>query len=113
MTKVTRRSRTVSIAGVVAMVMAVLAVCPCPAMAAVPTTDAHGCCAGKAGLTVAPDTGSCCGDEAREPVAVSSVPVAVASGWATDVVSAVAALPIPPPAHVDSAPPAAPVILRI
>ena len=96
------------------MVMAFLALCPCPPMiAAAATGDAHGCCAGKAGLTVAPDTASCCADEAREPVAVSSVPVAVASGWATDVVSAVAALPVPPPARVDSAPPAAPLILRI
>lgn len=109
----TRRSRSVSIAGVVAMVMAVLAVCPCPAMAAPGPQDPHACCAGKTGLTVAPDTGSCCADEARDTVAVSSVPVAVAAGWATDVVSAVASLPAPSPVAASTPPRAAPLILRI
>jgi hypothetical protein len=112
---VMRRRRLASIAAAVAMVMAVLAVCPCPAMIAAATTeDAHGCCAGKAGLTVAPDTGSsCCADEARESVAVSSVPVGVAAGWATEAVIAVTALPIPSFAAASAPPRAAPLILRI
>jgi hypothetical protein len=97
----------------VAIVMAVLAICPCPAMAAPGAPDPHSCCAGKAGLTVAPDTGSCCADEARELVATSSVPVAVAAGWATDVVSAPAPLPVPSLAAASTPPRAAPLILRI
>lgn len=108
-----RRSRAVSIAATVAMVMAVLAVCPCPAMIAAAAEDAHGCCAGKAGFTVAPDNSSCCAEEARESVAVSSVPAGVAAGWATDVVITVTALPIPSFSTAAAPPRAAPLILRI
>ena len=110
-----RRRRLASIAAAVAMVMAVLAVCPCPSMvAAARTEDAHGCCAGKPGLTVAPDScSSCCADDARESVAVSSVPAGVAAGWATDVVIAVTALPIPSFSTAAAPRRAAPLILRI
>ena len=108
-----RRSRLTGIAAVVAMMMAVLAVCPCPPTVADASGDPHGCCAGKAGLTIAPDTGSCCADEERDNVAVSAVPVPVAAGWPTAVLTAVAALPVPPLAAASAPPRTAPHILRI
>ncbi len=109
-----RRSRFTSIAGIVAMIMAVLAVCPCPAMAE-PGGDPHACCAGKTGLTVTPDPGSCCPDDARDVVADASIGIALAGGWqsAPAVIAAAPALLLPLHAVAAPSPPAAPPILRI
>jgi hypothetical protein len=109
-----RRSRFTSIAGMVAMVMAILAVCPCPAMAALPA-DGHDCCAGKAGLNAAPDPGSCCANDARDTVADAPPGVTLAGGWQAAPMVIVAAPVLLLPLHAAAAPspPAAPHILRV
>lgn len=99
------------------MIMAVLAVCPCPPLiASPPSENAHGCCAGKAGLTVAPAASSCCFEEARDPrLAVRSVSVPLVAGWAT-LDAVIVALPAPsfrPAAITPAARPAPPPILRV
>ena len=100
-----------------AMTLAVLAVCPCPTVMAAPASEeSHGCCAGKAGLNVAPSASSCCSDEAQDPrLAMASVPVALISGWAM-LDTVIDALPAPlvlPSAIAVGPPSAAPLILRV
>lgn len=101
----------------VAMMMAALAVCPCPAAVAAPASpEAHGCCAGKAGLNVAPAASSCCSEEARDPrLALTSVAVPLVAGWAT-LDTVIVALPAPsflPAAMAPAVRPAPPPILRV
>jgi hypothetical protein len=113
---VMRGSRLASIAVVVAMVMAVLAVCPCPAMAGGRSEDPHRCCAGKAGLTVAPAAPTCCLEEASDPrLADTRVAPAPFAGWAAVHAMVSVAPPLPVLPHVTVAVPlvAAPPILRI
>jgi len=100
-----------------AMTLAVLAVCPCPTVMAAPASEeSHGCCAGKAGLNVAPSASSCCSDEARDPrLAMASVPVALVAGWAT-LDTVIVTLPAPSllSSAIAAAPPSkAPPVLRI
>jgi len=111
-----RRSRLASTAVVVAMVMAVLAVCPCPAMAGGRSEDPHRCCAGKDGLTLASAAPTCCLEEASDPRLADArvTPPPVGGGVAVHaMVSAAPPLPVLP--HVTVAVPivAAPPILRI
>lgn len=99
------------------MVLAVLAVCPCPAVLATPASDGtHDCCAGKAGLNVAPAAPSCCWEDAQDTQpAVPAASVALVAGWATfDAVMVEAPAPPALPSAIDFGPPsAAPLILRI
>ena len=107
------RRCTTGIAGIVALAVALLAVCPCPPASAAETPeDPHGCCAGKAGLAVGPDAGSCCSDHARDVQVVAAPPLALADGW-TGTVTTIAAVPSRPAAPLPAAPFAAPVVLRI
>ena len=113
---VIRRSRLAGIAGIVAMVMAVLSVCPCPEMATASSEDAHRCCAGKDALTVSPASPSCCLEEASDPqLADTSVTPPPTAGWAAlhAIVSAAPAPPVLSPVSVSIPYVAAPPILRI
>lgn len=98
------------------MVLTVLALCPCtPAMATPASEGAHACCAGKAGLNVAPAAPSCCWEDAQDTQpADPPVSVALVAGWATfDAVTVAAPAPPALPAASDFSPPsAAPLILR-
>ena len=58
-----RKQRSASIAGIMATLMALLAVCPC-APASPPD---HDCCAGTTALTIDAATPSCCLEDARDP----------------------------------------------
>jgi hypothetical protein len=97
------------------MVMAVLAVCPCPAMAA-SSEDPHRCCTGKNGLTVAAAEPSCCLEEASDPqLADARIAGASVTGWAAVHAVVAAAPPLPVLPSMSLAVPifAAPPILRI
>ena len=114
--RVMRQSRFAGVAGLLAMIMAILAVCPCPPVIGAPRSEnGHGCCAG-AGLTVTPAASSCCSDDAVDPrLAVTSVSVPLVAGWAT-LDAVIAALPAPsfrPAAIRPAARPAPPPILRV
>ena len=95
------------------MVMAALAVCPCPPAAAPDRGDPHSCCAGKSGLTVSAESGGCCADESRDTVAVASAPAPAGVGGAAGVVYAMAPLPAPSLAAASTPPRSAPLVLRI
>jgi hypothetical protein len=113
---VVHRSRLASIAGVLAMVVAVLAVCPCPAMARGRSEDPHRCCTGKDGLNVAPAPPNCCLDEASDPQLADArvTPAPVAGGAALHaMVSAAPLLPVIPHLTATVRLFAAPPILRI
>jgi hypothetical protein len=112
---VRHRSRTVSNAGVVAIDMAILAVCPCPAMAEPAGSDPHACCAGTPGLKAAPPGHDCCVSESRETLAISTLTADSLDGWSSWDAAPLATQPRPTPplAHAYVPPRAAPPVLRI
>jgi hypothetical protein len=116
MMKTIGRSRLASVAGVVAMILAFLSLCPCaPAQAAAASGDDHACCGGEAGLTVT--SASCCAAHEAPP----TQPAAGALGATLLTPSANASVDVvPTPAPLADAtrtgalaPSAAPLILRI
>jgi hypothetical protein len=117
--KVIRRSRCASVAGMVAVVLSVLAFCPCAPLMAAPAGEAdHGCCAGKAALTVSPAPASCCMTDARDPqlgdVRPPALPAPVPVRATLDSVVATPSLPSLASAALAPLPPSSPpLVLRV
>jgi hypothetical protein len=111
-----RRSRLASVAGMVAMILVFLVLCPCAPAPADPSAagNDHACCGANPGLTAA--VASCCTshDEGTQ-AAVSAAGAAIAApAWVS-----LDAVPVTAPTAVSRAiyghlrPPAATLILRI
>jgi len=83
MMKVIRRSRLASVAGMLAMILAFLVLCPCapdPAVASAVGND-HACCGGQPGLSA--PAASCCASEDAEaqPAASAAGATIISPAW--------------------------------
>lgn len=112
-----RRSRLASVAGMVAMILVFLVLCPCaPAPAdASAASDDHACCSDRPGLTA--PTVSCCASHDNETQAVASAAGATiffSQAWVSfDAVPVTASAAGPHAIDGTLRPPAATLILRI